>query len=88
MQNKARMLRALYERLDRLQDAVPAVEATTSVFPLIVARRRPPRRLGLVRNSITAGQRAAGELLRNARLLISERCFYRCRSLHVVVGCS
>ncbi|TJZ93620.1 restriction endonuclease [Actinacidiphila oryziradicis] len=33
VQNKARMLRALYERLDRLQDAVPAVEATTSVSP-------------------------------------------------------
>ncbi|MFD3932644.1 restriction endonuclease [Streptomyces sp. NPDC058614] len=30
VQNKARLLRALYERLDRLQDAVPAVAATTA----------------------------------------------------------
>lgn len=33
VKNKARLLRALYERLDRLQDTVPAVEAATSVSP-------------------------------------------------------
>jgi hypothetical protein len=33
VKNKARLLRALYERLDRLQDAAPAVEATTGVSP-------------------------------------------------------
>ncbi|MEV2256948.1 restriction endonuclease [Streptomyces sp. NPDC050147] len=30
VKNKARLLRALYERLDRLQDAAPAVEAATA----------------------------------------------------------
>lgn len=33
VQNKARLLRALYERLDRLQDAAPAVEVTAGVSP-------------------------------------------------------
>ncbi|WP_332836360.1 restriction endonuclease [Streptomyces odonnellii] len=30
VKNKARLLRALYERLDRLQDAVPAPQAATA----------------------------------------------------------
>ncbi|MFF0000952.1 hypothetical protein [Streptomyces avermitilis] len=30
VKNKARMLRALYERLDRLQEAVAVVEAATA----------------------------------------------------------
>ncbi|WP_329446317.1 restriction endonuclease [Streptomyces canus] len=33
VKNKARMLRAIYERLDRLQDAAPAVETTAVVSP-------------------------------------------------------
>lgn len=33
VKNKARMLRALYERLDRLQDAAPAAETTVVVSP-------------------------------------------------------
>ncbi|MEH0432081.1 MULTISPECIES: restriction endonuclease [Streptomyces] len=33
VKNRARMLRALYERLDRLQDAAPAVETTAVVSP-------------------------------------------------------
>jgi hypothetical protein len=33
VRNKARLLRALYGRLDRLQDAVPAMEASTGASP-------------------------------------------------------
>ncbi|QKZ18583.1 restriction endonuclease [Streptomyces chartreusis] len=33
VKNKARLLRALYERLDRLRDAAPVVETTTMVSP-------------------------------------------------------
>jgi hypothetical protein len=33
VKNKARMPRAIYERLDRLQDAAPAVETTAVVSP-------------------------------------------------------
>ena len=33
VRDRARTLRALYERLDRLQDAVPAVEAPTTASP-------------------------------------------------------
>jgi hypothetical protein len=33
VQSKARMMRALHERLDRLQSAAPAEEATTAASP-------------------------------------------------------
>ncbi|MFJ1733067.1 restriction endonuclease [Streptomyces sp. NPDC088254] len=49
VKNEARILRALYERLDRLQGTAPAAETTAVVSPLIVARHLLPRRLRATR---------------------------------------